>query len=414
MIREFTSFGKQAVALSFQGSWKFYLWMATLTVLVVIGGNAYMRQFVHGLATTGMTDQVAWGVYIGNFTFLVGVAAAAVMLVIPAYVYRVREMHDVVIFGELMSLTALIMALAFIMVDLGNPLLGWHMIPGIGILNFPSSLLAWDTIVLSGYLALNFYICAYFLYSKYVGRKPTWVFFVPFVFISIAWAVSIHTVTAFIYVGLVGRPFWNVSIMSPRFLVSAFVSGPAVLIIVFQVIRRITAYEISDRALQILRQIVTVSLLINLFILGSELFTEFYSGSLHNISTRYLFLGVEHHGEMKNSLVPVIWAATIVEIIAAIILITPLHSKVALLNIACAFSIWGVWVEKGIGMVVPGFIPTPLGDIVEYVPSLNETLVCMGIWAFGALVYTWLLKLAIPILTGELHRKESPERSHVV
>lgn len=408
VLQSFRTFVRGAVALSFRGNALFYVWMGTLTLLALVGANAYVRQLVHGLATTGLTDQVAWGVYIANFTFLVGIADAAVMLMIPAYIYRLRDVYDVVLFGVLMSVTAIVLSLLFVTVDLGRPQLFWHLIPVIGILNFPQSLLAWDVVVLLGYLLLNVYICAYLLYTKYAGRRPTWAFYVPFIFVSIGWAIVVHTVTAFLYVGLVGRPFWNASIIAPRFLVSSFVSGPALMILAFQIIRRTTSFRIGDHVLGVLRQIVTVCLLINLFLLSSELFKELYSGGLHNSSIRYLFFGLDHHGQTYNKLVPWIWVAVGGQVLAAIVLLTPLRRRLLFLDIACILSVGGIWIEKGMGLVIPGFIPTPLGDVVEYTPSLNETLVCVGIWAFGALLYTWMVKLAVPILTGEFHHETDP------
>ena len=309
-----------------------------------------------------------------------------------------------------MSFTAIILSLLFVTVDLGRPELFWHLIPGLGILHFPESLLAWDMVVLLGYLLLNAYICVYLLYTKYVGRRPTWIFYIPFVFVSIGWAISVHTATAFLYVGLVGRPFWNASIIAPRFLVSAFVSGPALMILTFQIIRRTTSFRISDHVLGILRQIVTACLLINLFLLASELFKELYSADLRNASMRYLFFGLDHHGQTYNKLVPWIWAAVGGQVLAVSILLTPLRSRLLFLDIACVLSVLGVWVEKGMGLVVPGFIPTPLGDVIEYTPSTNETLVCVGIWAFGGLLYTWMVKLAVPIMTGEFHRETDPSQ----
>jgi molybdopterin-containing oxidoreductase family membrane subunit len=403
VLKKFRTFARGAIALSFRGNKLYYAWMALLSLLAVIGANAYVRQLVHGLGTTGMTDQVAWGVYIANFTFLVGIASAAVMLVIPAYVYRIKEVHDVVLFGELMSFTVILMSLLFVVVDISKPHLFWHMIPGIGILNFPKSLLAWDVVALAGYLVINVYICGYLLYTKYQGIKPKWIAYMPVLFVSIAWAISLHTATAFLYVGLVGRPFWNASIIAPRFLVSAFVSGPALMILALQFIRWATAFQVADSVFKVLRQIVATCLLINLFLLGSELFKELYSADLHNASIRYLFFGLEHHGQTYNRLVPWIWTAVAGQVIAAVVLLTPLRNRLFVLNIVCVLAVVGVWIEKGMGLVVPGFIPTPLGDVIEYTPSLNETLVCMGIWAFGGLLYTWLLKLAVPILTGEFH-----------
>jgi molybdopterin-containing oxidoreductase family membrane subunit len=382
--------------IAFVGDWRYYGWMGILSVFVLLGINAYCRQFVHGLIVTGMSDQVSWGVYIANFTFLVGVAAAAAMLVIPVYIYNNKELHDLVIFGELLAVAAILMCLAFVTVDLGRPDRFWHLIPGIGKFNFPGSMLSWDVIVLNGYLLLNVHICGYLLYCRYQGKKPSKWFYIPFVFVAIGWAVSIHTVTAFLYVGLGGRPFWNSSIVGPRFLASAFTAGPSLIILALQVIRRVTAYHISDKALLTLRNIVQVSMLINVFLLFNEVFKEFYTRTSHVASSSYLFFGL--HG--YHALVPWIWTAIAFNIVAMFILVLPVSRSLKYLNIACVLAITGIWIEKGMGLVIPGFIPSPLGEMVEYTPTLNETLVCLGIWAFGFLAYTVFLRMSIPILQG--------------
>jgi len=200
------------------GGLLYYAWVGLLLAAVLVGFAAYLDQLEEGLITTSMRDQVSWAFYIGNFTFLVGVAAAAVLLVIPAYVYQWKPIKEVAILGELLAISAIAMCGLFVWVDIGRPDRAWHLIPSLGRLNLPSSLLAWDVIVLNGYLVLNAHICGYLLYVAYLGRKPTKLFYVPFVFIAIAWALSIHTVTAFLYVGLGGRPFWNTAILGPRFL----------------------------------------------------------------------------------------------------------------------------------------------------------------------------------------------------
>jgi len=391
--------------IAFVGDWRYYAWMGVLTVIVLLGINAYAKQFVHGLITTGMSDQVSWGVYIANFTFIVGVAAAAAMLVIPVYIYNNKELHDLVIFGELLAVAAILMCLAFVTVDLGRPDRFWHLIPGVGQFNFPGSMLSWDVIVLNGYLLLNVHICGYLLYCRYCGRAPSTWFYIPFVFIAIVWAVSIHTVTAFLYVGLGGRPFWNSSIVGPRFLASAFTAGPALIILALQVIRRVTDYRISDQALLTLRSIVQVSMLINVFLLANEIFKEFYTRTSHVASSQYLFFGLHGH----HALVPWSWAAIVFNFVAMGLLVLPLTKSLKFLNVACGLAIVGIWIEKGMGLVVPGFVPTPLGEMVEYSPSLNETLVCLGIWAFGLLAYTIFLRMAIPILQGRLCQEPGAE-----
>ena len=392
---QYITFLVRCFRLSFVGDWRYYAWMLVLSVVALVGLNAYCKQFVIGLATTGMTDQVSWGLYIANFTFLVGMAAAAVMLVIPVYVYRNHELHDLVIFGELFAVAAIVMALLFVTVDLGHPDRFHHLMLRF---NFPISMLTWDVVVLNGYLVLNMHVCGYLVYCAYRRRTPSKLFYIPFVFVAIGWAVSIHTVTAFLYSGLGGRPFWNSAVIAPRFLASAFAAGPAFLILTLQVIRATTTYTVPEKALLTLRNIVTIAMTINMFLLGCEVFTEFYTDSAHVASARYLFFGLEG----RHALVPWIWTAVGMNATALVLLYVPLSRRVGFLNVACALLICGVWIEKGMGLIIPAFVPTPLGEIVEYTPTLNESLVSLGIWAFGLLVYTVFVRVTVPVLSGRL------------
>jgi molybdopterin-containing oxidoreductase family membrane subunit len=370
--------------------------MFGLTVVALLGLSAYAKQLVVGIATTGMSDQVSWGMYIANFTYLVGIAAAAVMLVIPAYVYSNKALHDVVIFGELLAVAVIIMCLLFVMVDLGSPERMHHLFLRF---NFPLSMLTWDVIVLNGYLLLNLHICGYMIYCAYQKREPNKkLFLIPFVLIAIVWAVSIHTVTAFLYSGLGGRPFWNHSIIAPRFLASAFAAGPAFIILTLQVIHRMTPHHVPRSALLTLRQIVTVAMTINVFLLISELFTEFYTGSSHAVSMHYLYFGL--HG--YSALVPWVWTAITLNVLALILLYLPAKGDLRIINVACVLLIVGIWIEKGMGLIIPAFIPTPIGEIVEYQPTLNELMVCAGIWAFGLLLYTIFVRITVPVLDGRL------------
>jgi Ni/Fe-hydrogenase subunit HybB-like protein len=410
-VKRYAAFLWDCFRLSFVGDWRYHLWMAVLTTVALVGLYAYSQQLVHGLVTTGMTDQVSWGLYIANFTYLVGLAAAAAMLVIPVYVYRNMHLHDVVIFGELLAVAVIIMCLLFVTVDLGRPDRFLHLFQRF---NFPISMLTWDVIALNGYLLLNLHICGYLIYCAYCGRRPSKIFYVPFVFVAIVWAVSIHTVTAFLYVGLGGRPFWNSAIIAPRFLASAFAAGPAFIVLTLQIVRRCTAHRVTDDALLTLRRIMQVAMIINVFLLGCEVFTEFYTDSTHIVSAQYLYLGL--HG--RNALVPWIWCAIVMNVAATLLLVLPASRSLKLLNVACVLSIVGIWIEKGMGLIVPAFVPTPLGEIVEYVPTAHEIMVCLGIWAFGLLLYTIFVRVSVPVLAGEVTDEKrlgrataSPDRS---
>jgi molybdopterin-containing oxidoreductase family membrane subunit len=295
----------------------------------------------------------------------------------------------------------------FVTADLGRPDRFWHLIPGLGILNVPSSLLGWDIIVLNGYLFLNLFIPGYILYRAYHEKEVNYRFILPFILLSIPWAVSIHTVTAFIYNGLAARPFWNASILAPRFLASAFCSGPALAILLFQVVRGYTRFDVKDEALHKIAELIAYAMAINLFLLGAEFFKELYSDTEHLSPLHYLYAGL--HG--KDRLVPWIWTALAFNVTAFIIFLVPKTRKtLATLNLGCVLIIVGIWIEKGMGLIIPGFIPAPLGEVWEYQPTTVELLVTMGIWAIGLLILTTLLKVIIPIETGDFTRS-SPERA---
>ena len=381
------------------GGRRYHLWMGALTFVMLLGAFAYSVQLREGLIVTGMNDHVSWGLYISNFTFLVGLAAAAMMLVLPAYVLRDVDFGRAVLIAEGVAVAALLMCLAFVVVDLGGPLNGWHLIPGIGILNWPRSLLAWDVLVLNGYLLLNLAIPFYILYSHYTGRTPEKRKYLPFIYVSVFWAVSIHMVTAFLLAGLPARPFWNTSLLGPRFLASAFTAGPAFMILLLGFIRSHTEYDISDVTFAKLGMITTVAAQINLVMLGSEIFKEFYFPTHHSVNAQYLFFGLEEH----DRLVPWIWTALALNIGATAILTAhPLRRDRRWLMPACLVLFVAIWAEKGMGLVIPGFVPSPLGEIVEYSPTWVELAVTAGIWAMGLFVLTVLVKVALPIEMGEL------------
>lgn len=386
-----------------RGPREYWAWLLFLSVVVVFGGWQYSVQFSNGLVVTGMSDQVSWGFYIANFAFLVGIAAAAVLLVIPAYIFHRKDIKDVVLVGEGMAVAAVTMAILFVIVDLGRPDRLWHMIPVIGSLNFPISLLAWDVLVLSGYLLLNLAIPFYLLYSRYRGREANFRIYFPIVVISMFWAISIHTVTAFLFSANPARPFWHTALLGPRFIASAFASGPALIIITLEIVRKVSTYKVSQSVISTLALIMTVALQINLFFVGAELFTDFYNEGAHAASIHYLFLGLGGF----DSLQPWIWFALTLNIIAVVILmIHPLRKNVLTLNIACVLAFIGIWIEKGMGLVIPGFVPTPLGEIFEYVPTSVELSVSAGIWAFGVLIFTVLAKAVIAIEQGRLRYRD--------
>jgi molybdopterin-containing oxidoreductase family membrane subunit len=380
------------------GDFRYHAWMALLTVLIAAGLSAYIVQLREGLHVTGMHDHVSWGLYISNFTFLVGVAAAAVVLVMPTYVLDDISFKEAVLVGEAIAVAAVVTALGFVVVDLGGPQNFWHLIPGVGIFNWPRSMLAWDVVVLNGYLLLNLAIPLYILFSHYRGVEPDKRFYLPALLVAIGWAVSLHLVTAFLYAGLPARPHWNNALLGPRFLATAFCAGPALIILVLQALKRFADYGAREEATRKLALVVTVAAQISLIMTLSELFKEFYWPTHHGLSSRYLWFGLHGHGALRVW----IWVSLAMMVVAAVMLtIHPLRAKRFVLNLACVLLFAGILIEKGLGTIVPGFIPEPWGRVDEYVPTRVELLVSLGLWALGAMVFTILCKVGLPIEKGE-------------
>ncbi len=410
IISQFPRFVAGSLALVRRGNAPYWAWLTFLAVLIVSGGEAYGRQLSSGLIVTAMRDQVSWGFYIGNFTFLVGVAAAAVVLVIPAYIYDWKPIREIVIYGELLAISAILMCLMFVTVDIGRPERFWHLLPGVGRLNFPGSLLAWDVLVLNIYFVINLTVATHILYRAFNGRPYDKRLVVPLVLLSIPMAVGIHTVTAFLYNGLAARPYWNSSILAPQFLASAFCSGPAILLIVLQVLRRFTAFEIRDEAIWKIAELMAYAMFLNLFLHGAEAFKEYYSDTEHLLYTRYYYQGLGAH----RTLVPYAWSAVALNLSAFLLFIVPAARRHwVTLNLGCLAVYAGCYIEKGMGLIIPGLTPDALGEIYEYAPSMTELRVAAGVFALGFLAFTLMLKVAVPISLGEFQGTDAP-REHPV
>lgn len=390
----------KASRYALKGGKLYWGWISTLLLIILIGLIYYSKQAVDGMIWTNMRDQVSWGFYIANFTFLVGVAAAAVLLVIPAYIYNFKPIKEIVLFGEILAVCAIVMCLLFVTADLGRVDRAWHIMPPpIGKMNFPVSLLAWDVLVLNGYLIINTLAVGYVLYSRAKGEEYKMSFMWPIVLVSIPWAFSIHTVTAFLYAGLPSRPFWNAAVLAPRFIASALCSGPALMLIIFQIVRKVSTIQISDRAIFKIAELMAYAMAVNLYLFGAEIFKELYSNTHHVASVQYMYFGIHGHAHLAGF----VWTAFIFNVTAFFLFLIPkTRQNFFFLNIACGLVFIGVYLEKGMGLVVPGFIPGTLGEIYAYLPSILEQAVSFAIWAFGALLFTIMLKITIPLYTGEI------------
>jgi molybdopterin-containing oxidoreductase family membrane subunit len=394
-----SQFALDYLAYVLNGGFAFYTWILFLGALIACLLYGDFLHATEGLAYTGMTNQASDGLYLANLIFLVGIAAGAVTIVFPAYAYHHEALHKVTVLGEMLAISAVIMCILFVLSHMGRPDRLWHMLPIIGIYNLPNSMLAWDTLVLIVYMVLNAVGGFYFLYRTYLGQPLNNRFYLPLIYISIVWALSIHTVTAFLINTMPSRPMWHHDMMPIRFIMTAFAAGPSMIILIFLIIRNTTRLWIDNQAIDLLSQIVTYCLGVALFLAFSEIVTEFYHDTEHSLGLRFLMFGVNG----MEDLVPWYWGSLAASVTAFLILLIPrLRKNYRVLPIACLLAFGGIWVEKGMGLLIPGYIPTPIGEFSRYVPTTLEILVTLGNWALGLLILTVLLKGAIGVLLGEV------------
>jgi len=312
------------------------------------------------------------------------------MVVLPYYFHDYKAFGRITILGEFLAIAAVVMCLLFIIADLGQPLRALNVL----LYPTPGSVLFWDMIVLNGYLLLNLIVGWNVLEAERNNVKyAPWV--KTLAIISIIWAPLIHTVTAYLYCGLPGRGFWLTAILAPRFLASAFAAGPAFLILLCLIIRKVTKFDPGREQIQSLAKIVSYAIIINLFFFLCEVFVVFYSRiPSHMDHIKYLFVGLHGH----TALVPWMWSSIALMVTAIVLLVIPTTRKnEAVLAVACVAVFIGTWIDKGMGMISGGFVPNPMHHVTEYMPTIPELIITLGIYATGFLVLTLLFKIAVSV-----------------
>lgn len=384
--------GEDETMLEFalKGNKTYWIWIAGLLAVIATGAFYYSEQLKYGLMLTGQSRDVSWGFYTAQMTYLVGVAAGGVMLVLPYYLHNYKAFGKITILGEFLAVASLVMCLLYLLIHLGQPMRALNVF----LHPTPWSMLFWDGNVLFGYLVLNIIIGWNVLDAERNDiSPPPWI--KPLIYLSIPMAFSIHTVTAFIYCGLPGRGFWLTAVLAPRFLASAFAAGPAILILLCMFIKKMTAFDPGKEAIQTLAIIVGYSLMANVFFLMCEVFVVFYSGiPSHMDHIKYLYTGLHGHGP----LVPWMWTSIVCMVLAITLLVIPTTRKNSrVLFFSCILVFVGTWIDKGLGMIVGGFVPSALHHITAYVPTIHELIISAGVTAIGLLILTLLFKIAISV-----------------
>jgi len=161
------------------------------------------------------------------------------------------------------------------------------------------------------------------------------------------------------------------------------------------VLRRFGGFDAGRDAIQSMAKIVTYAFITCIFFVVVELWTVFYSQVPDDMEHyRFLFVGLEGYNTIAHAMtVAVISAAA-----ALVLLINPRTRKKELtLGVACVLVFLSLWIEKGLGLMVTGFTPSPLGHLTRYIPTWPEAAIAIGIWAMGFLIITVLYKIFLSV-----------------
>lgn len=390
---------KNMLTILVKGTPTYYVWVAFLMVLIGVGAYLEFNQLTQGLILTNLSNNYPAGFYIANFVFMIGIAAGAVTLVYPTYIYKLKSAGEVVIYGELLAICALIIAVCFIMIDMGHPERLLHIMPFIGRINLPTSLLAWDVLVVTGYLLINIFCVCYFIWHRYRQTSPNKKLYLPIKYVAIGWAISIHTCTAFLFSGLIARPFWNHPLIAPKFLATAATSGPALLILLLLVLEKKLKVPVKEEIIRMLSATVFYGLVVVVIMILSEFFVEMYSGTQHNIHAVYQWFGANGFHQIAIFS----WIAAITLLTSMVLLMFPvIRYNRKILSVICIGVVAAILIDKGVLFIFPAYIPNPLGEWQEYWPNLHEVFLVLAVYALGALIYTWCARLIAAVHSGEL------------
>lgn len=373
-------------ALVKRSSKKYWAWMCFLLAVIVIGCAAYAYQMINGFQVTGLSRDISWGLYIGHLTFFVGVAAGGVMIVLPYYFHNVKEYGRITVVGEFLAIAALVMALLFVVVDVGAP----QKILNVWLYWTPQSMLCWDSVVIPLYLVLNLVVGYQVLQAENKGvHYKKWVR--TLAMISVPVAFSIHIVTAFLYAGLPSRHYFLTAVLPAKFLAGAFATGPALIILLCLLLKRLTGFDAGEKAMRMLATTAVYAFIAMLIMEAGEFFTAYYSNvPAHKTALTYLFFGYEGNSQWVPFLT-VFWITTVIALV--LLLPTKFRFNYATMGVGCACLFVALYIEKGLTFVIGGLSENPFGEIVDYIPGFAEILVIIGVYAIGIFIISLLFKL---------------------
>lgn len=389
---------------------------ALIIVLIALAFTGlYMlifQQWRSGLGVTGMNTPTYWGLYIVNFAFFIGLSAGGILVSALAHVGGVKQFAPVSRISEILAVICLFLAQIFIFVDMGRPERLLNLV-SYGWTQRWESPLIWDVTIVLAYELLAIGLLYYSTRADLVrtGKNGTLYRILTLgnndisetalkkdkrmlyllAFISIPGAVALHSITAWIFGLMVARPGWNTAIIAPLFVTSAIVSGLALVTVVAYLSRRSLSAPVKDDTIKSLGKVIMWLIPVLGYLMFSELLTIMYAGSVGHASAFQDIISGRYAG--------LFWLFVLGLLIPFLILLINRGRSAGLVVFASILLILGVWLERFI-LIIPPQLNAPLLPQGSYTPSGPESLIMIGIIAFGALIYI-LLAQRIPLVPEE-------------
>ena len=399
----------------------FYFLVAALLIVVSLFMYAWYIQLTQGLVVSNMRTPVgaAWGGYIANFVFYVGLAHGGIAIAAGIRLLNLHRFQPVARMGEVLTIISLMMAGISITIDMGRPDRIFNII-----IYWPeriaSSSLSWDVTV----IILYFTMSACFLWLtmrqdlaliqdrfprlKYlykillIGYKPeekeaihrmTWWLSIAIIFLVVMLSGG---VVAWIFGLLPSRPGWFSALAGPYFLTAAIASAIGAIIVVSAILRRVFHWQhhIKTEVYSGLGTFLGVLVMFYIYLIFSEQLTMNYAAPFAELLISLKIL----QGEFAI----VFWPMVIVGffIPAMTLIIQGVRPKWFSLNrtvVAASFIVVAFWIKRFL-IVVPSLLrpllPFPEGT---YSPSWVEWSITAGVLAMAVLLYAVFLKI-FPIL----------------
>ena len=393
---------------------RFWITIAALFAVVMVGFIAWLVQLRSGLQVTGLNVPVYWGVYITNFVFFIGISHAGTLISAILRLAKAEWRRSITRAAEAITVLVLFFGAGSVILDLGRPDRALNVLlhP-----NFRSPLL-WDVCSITVYLtASSFYLFLPLipdmaLLRDHLGRRR-WLYRI----LAVGWtgtprqhrilerlisimavlvipiAVSVHTVVSWVF-SMTVQPMWHSAIFGPYFVVGAIFSGIAALIIFMSIVRWAYHLEgyLKDIHFSYLGLLLLTMSLLWFYFTFAEFLTTYYGAAPEHMAVFW--------AKISGPYAPMFWTMVVVCFVIPVAILGPRRTRtVAGTVFVSAGVIVGMWIER-FTIVVPS-LARPRLEALEtgtYMPSVVEVLLTLSFFAGFTLLYLLFTKI-FPIVS---------------